>query len=153
MDISGGLATTLADASAQSRGGTWSPDGVIVFAPSQYSGLQQVPASGGVARPATRLDTGAPAQRFPWFLPDGRHFLYLLGTGGRDQRTIRIGSLDSPGPDRTLLSSADSSAMYAQGHLLFVRGTTLVARPFDTKRLAFTGGEVPVAERLLTRGS
>ena len=151
MDVSGGPATTLADAS-QARGGTWSHDGVIVFAPTPYSGLQQVPASGGVVRPATRFDTGAPPQRFPWFLPDGRHFLYLLGTGGRDQRTIRIGSLDSPGPDPTLLGGADSSAMYAQGHLLFVRGTTLVARPFDAKRLAFTGEEVPVAEHLLTRG-
>ena len=148
MDVSGGPATTLADAS-QSRGGTWSRDGVIVFAPTPYSGLQQVPASGGVVRPATRFDTGAPPQRFPSFLPDGRHFLYLHGTGAREQRTLRIGSLDSPGPDRTLLGAADSSAMYAQGHLLFVRGTTLVARPFDAKRLAFTGEEVPVAEQIL----
>src|SRR5205823_939515 len=74
MDVAGGPATTLADASL-SRGGTWSHDGVIVFAPTPYSGLQWVPASGGVVRPATRFETGAPAQRFPWFLPDGRHFL------------------------------------------------------------------------------
>jgi serine/threonine protein kinase len=152
MDVSGGpVATTLADAS-QSRGGTWSPAGVIVFAPTPYSGLQQVPASGGVVRPATRFDTRTPSQRFPSFLPDGRHFLYLLGTGAREQRTLRIGSLDSPGEDRTLLSAADSSAIYAQGHLLFVRGTTLVARPFDAQRLAFTGEEVPVAEQILQTG-
>ena len=149
MDVSCGPVTTLADASPQSRGGAWSHDGVIVFAPTPYSGLQQVPASGGVVRPATRLDTGAPAQRFPWFLPDGRHFLYLHGTGAREQRTLRIGSLDSPGPDRTLLGGADSSAMYAQGHLLFVRGTALVARPFDARHLAFTGEEVSVAEQIL----
>ena len=149
MDVSGGpVATTLADAS-QSRGGTWSHDGVIVFAPTPYSGLQQVPSSGGIVRPATRFDTGSPPQRFPSFLPDGRHFLYLFGVGGRDQRTLRIGSLDSPGEGRTLLNGADSSAIYAQGHLLFVRGTTLVARPFDAKRLAFTGAEVPVAEQIL----
>jgi Tol biopolymer transport system component len=148
MHVSGGPATTLADAS-QSRGGTWSRDGVIVFVPAPYSGLRQVPASGGVVRPATRFDTRTPPQRVPWFLPDGRHFLYLLGGGGRDQRTIRIGSLDSPGEDRTLLGGADSSAIYAQEHLLFVRGTTLVARPFDAKRLAFTGEEVPVAEQIL----
>jgi hypothetical protein len=39
--------------------------------------------------------------------------------------------------------------MYAQGHLLFARGTTLVARPFDARRLAFTGEELPVAEQIL----
>jgi serine/threonine protein kinase len=146
MDVSGGPATTLADAT-EPRGGTWSHTGVIVFTPTPYSGLQQVPASGGVVRPATRFDTGAPPQRFPSFLPDGRHFLYLHGA--QEQRTFRIGSLDSPGPDRTLPGAADSNGMYAQGHLLFVRGTTLVARPFDVKRLAFTGEEVPVAEQIL----
>jgi Tol biopolymer transport system component/predicted Ser/Thr protein kinase len=147
MDVSGGPATTLADAS-QSRGGTWSRDGVIVFAPTPYGGLQQVPASGGVVRPVNRPDTRAPAQRFPWFLPDGRHFLYLSGTGGPGRRSLRIGSLDSPAGDSALLGEADSSAIYAQGHLLFVRGTTLMARPFDAKSLAFTGEEIPVVEQI-----
>lgn len=151
MSVSGGPATALADAS-QGRGGTWSPDGVIVFAPTIYSGLHQVAASGGVVRPATRFDPGTPPQKFPSFLPDGRHFLYLFGAGGPDQRTIRVGSLDTPEEERILLDGADSSAMYAQGHLLFVRGTTLVARPFDATRLALTGEEVPVAEHLLASG-
>ena len=148
MSVSGGPAAALADAS-HGRAGTWTPDGVIVFAPTIYSGLHQVAASGGVVRPATRFAPGTPPQKFPFFLPDGRHFLYLFGAGGPDQRTIQIGSLDSPGEDRTLVASADSSATYAQGHLLFLRGTTLVARPFDARRLAFTGEEVPVAEHLL----
>jgi serine/threonine protein kinase len=151
MNVSGGPATTLAEAST-GRGGTWSPDGVIVFAPAIYSGLYQVAASGSEVRRATRFDPGTPPKKFPWFLPDGRHFLYLFGAGGRDRQTIQIGSLDSPEEDRTLLSSADGAAMYAQGHVLLVRGTTLVARPFDAKRLAFTGEEVPVAEHLLIRG-
>lgn len=151
MNVSGGPATTLADAS-EGRGGTWSSQGVIVFAPTIYSGLYQVAASGGVVSRATRFGPGTPPQKFPSFLPDGRHFLYLMGAGGPDQRTIRIGSLDSQSEDPTLLSGADSSAMYAQGHLLFARGTTLVARRFDAQRLAFTGDEVPVAEHLLTSG-
>jgi hypothetical protein len=151
MNVSGGPATTLADAST-GRGGSWSPAGVIVFAPAIYSGLYQVAASGGEVRPATRFDPGTPPKKFPWFLPDGRHFLYLFGNGGRDRQTIQVGSLDSLGEDRTLLTSADGAAMYAQGHVLLVRGTTLVARPFDAKRLVFTGEEVPVAEHLLTKG-
>ena len=148
MNVAGGPATPLADAPA-GRGGTWSPNGVIVFAPSIYSGLHQVAASGGDVRPATRFASGTPTQKFPCFLPDGRHFLYLSGAGGRDQQSIRLGSLDSLDDSRTLLTSADGSAMYGQGQLWFVRGTTLVARPFDDRRFAFTGEEVPAAERIL----
>jgi Tol biopolymer transport system component len=148
MDVSGGPATTLADAT-QARGGAWSRSGVIVFAPTPYSGLQQVAESGGAARPATRHDAKAPPQRFPSFLPDGKHFLYLFGTGAGDKRTIRIGSLDSAEEDRALPGTADSRALYSQGHLLFVRGATLLARPFDVLRLAFSGEEVRVAEHVL----
>ncbi len=152
LNVSGGPATALADA-PQGRGGTWSPGGVIVFAPTVYGGLFQVAASGGVVTPAVRIEPGAPSRKWPSFLPDGRHFLYLSGAGGRDQQTIRLGSLDSLDDDRMLMADADSSAIYAQGHLLFVRGTTLVARPFDTKRLELKGEEVPVAERLQGTGA
>jgi len=151
MDVAGGPATALADA-PEGRGGTWSRDGVIVFAPTPYSGLQQIPASGGAVRPATHLDAKAPPQRFPWFLPDGKHFLYLFGTGAADKRTIRVSSLDSPGENLTLPGSADSIAVYSQGRLLYIRGTTLLARPFDAGRLAFSGAEAPVAERILFTG-
>ena len=151
MNVSGGPPTALADA-PEGRGGTWSPGGVIVFAPTVYGGLFQVAASGGVVTPAVRLEPEAPSRKWPSFLPDGRHFLYLSGAGGRDQQTIRLGSLDSPDQDRVIVATADSSAMYAQGHLLFMRGTTLVARPFDTKRLELNGEEVPVADRLQGAG-
>jgi serine/threonine protein kinase len=148
MNVSSGPATPLADAPT-GRGGTWSRDGIIVFAPTVYDGLYQIPASGGSVRRATRFESGMLGQRFPWFLPDGRHFLYLSGAGGRDQQTIRIGSLDTPPDERTVLSNVDSSAVYVQGHLLFVRGTTLIARPFDETRLAATGEEIAVADHVL----
>jgi Tol biopolymer transport system component/predicted Ser/Thr protein kinase len=148
IDASGGPAITLADAPL-ARGGSWSPLGVILFA--RNSGtvagpLQRISASGGTASPLP-LAIG----RLPWFLPDGRHFLY------EDQRarevsfspnesaiTIRVSSLDGGGP-KTLLD-ADSNAVYAQGHLLFTREGTLMAQPFDTKRLETAGEAVPVAE-------
>ena len=147
MNVSGGPVTTLADAPA-GRGGTWSPAGIIVFAPTIYSGLYQIAASGGPVTPAVHFDPQAPPRKFPCFLPDGRHFLYLYGAGGRDQQTIRIGSVDSPEDDRILVTDADGSAVYSQGHLLFVRGTTLVARQFDVSRLELAGEEVPVAEHV-----
>jgi Tol biopolymer transport system component len=149
--LSGGPAIALADA-ATGRGASWSPDGTIVFAPSIYDGLHQVAAAGGVVRPATRFEPGTPTQKFPCFLPDGRHFIYLFGAGGRDQQSIRIGSLDAIEESRPLLDGVDSAARYAQGHVLFVRGTTLLGRPFDARRQAFTGDEVPIAEHLLNHG-
>ena len=147
VNRSGGPATTLADA-ATGRGATWGSGGTIVFAPSIYSGLYQVAAAGGPVTRATRFEPGTPSQKFPCFLPDGRHFLYLFGAGGRDQQSIRIGSLDSIDDNRTLVNGVDSAALYAQGHVMFVRGTTLVARPFDAARQELTGEEFPVAEQV-----
>ena len=66
--------------------------------------------------------------------------------------TIRIGSLESPDNSR-VLQDADSSAVYAKGHLLFLRGTTLMARPFDATTLEFTAEAFPAAERVRLRGS
>jgi Tol biopolymer transport system component len=152
MDIGGGAATPLADAS-DGRGGTWNQNGAIVFVPSAFGGLQAVPASGGAVHPVIPADPHNP-RRFPSFLPDGKHLLYLAGTGtNAGERKIGIGSLDSPKDEKILSDGVDSFALYAQGRLLFLRGNTLVARPFDTKSLAFTGDAVPVAEQVLVGNS
>lgn len=149
MEISGGPATALADA-PNARGGTWNQDGVIVFAPTPYE-LQQIPAAGGSPRAFERVGSKSTARRYPWFLPDGRHFLYLYGSAGNDF-AVRIGSLNPSEHDRTLPGTVDSLAVYAQDHLLFVRGGTLLAAPFDTKRLALTGEATPVGEHVQVRG-
>jgi Tol biopolymer transport system component/predicted Ser/Thr protein kinase len=152
MDLSGGPPTTLCDA-ADNRGGTWNQDGLIVFAPTNTSVLQKVSASGGVPAPATVLGQGELGHIRPSFLPDGRHFLYSTiaprpGSGG----PIYLGSLDSP--ERKLLFNATSAnADYSQGHLLFLRETTLVAQPFDARRLVLTGDAIPIAEQIRTSNS
>jgi serine/threonine protein kinase len=145
MDASGGPATTLADALTP-RGGTWSRKGVIVFSPTPYR-LMQVPAAGGEPQPATNFE-GKAATRFPFFLPDGTHFLYLTRRTAQSQLNILIGSLASPTEERVLSEAADSFAIYSKGYLVFMKGTTLVARPFDEKRLEFTGEPVSVAEHV-----
>jgi dipeptidyl aminopeptidase/acylaminoacyl peptidase len=105
------------------------------------------------------------SHRFPQFLPDGRRFLYLAMSGQivspdspvvagkrRDEaRSIYAGSLDSD--DRTPILKGALRAMYASGHLLFDRESTLMAQPFDPKSLQFTGEAVPVAEQVASNAA
>ncbi|HYK42719.1 MAG TPA: protein kinase [Thermoanaerobaculia bacterium] len=98
IDISGGPPQVLCD-SPESRGGTWSPEGVILFSPSARDALLRISSSGGVPAPATELDVSSRefSHRFPFFLPDGRHFIYLsqaVGTVPGSGREVLIGSLD-----------------------------------------------------------
>lgn len=58
IDVSGGPATSIAD-EPLFRGGTWNEEGTIILAPSNTTGLQRVPASGGTPTPLTTLDAAA----------------------------------------------------------------------------------------------
>jgi serine/threonine protein kinase len=146
----GSPTVVLADA-PDARGGAWNDDGVIVFAPNVSGPLHRVHASGGAVSVVTALDAkgGEISHRFPWFLPDGQHFLYAASKAGATQVSIRIGSFDSTEQNPTL-QVADSFALYSQGYLLFLRNTTLMARQFDERRLVFAGEAVPAAEQIQT---
>jgi eukaryotic-like serine/threonine-protein kinase len=146
IDVSGGPPITLCD-SGPGLGGTWSRDGVIVFAPG-YAGLQKVSASGGVPTAATALGAGEGGHRRPFFLPDGRHFLYYAaGSGTPGGGPVYVSSLDSA--ERKLLITSDSvNVVYSQGHLLFLRETTLMAQPFDARQVTVTGEAFPIAEHI-----
>ena len=147
--ISGGPPEVLCDA-AEGFGGTWNANGTVLFAPSRGSGLSTVLASGGPPAHLTILDAShhETSHRFPQFLPDGRHYIYLVRSGGAEHRGIFLGSIGSNA--RTRLTDADSNAALVQpGYLLFVRGSALMAQRFDLRRLVLTGEPVPVAERVL----
>ena len=123
------------------RGGSWSPRGEIVFAPTSVGGLQRVPETGGVPRTATTPDStrGERGHRFPRFLPDGRHFLYVTST--RSDLRVRLASLD--GPETSEVIARSSSPLYAEpGYLLFRREGNVYAQPFDTRRLRVTAPAV-----------
>jgi len=149
--VTGGPPQTLCDA-ADGRGGTWSREGVIVFSPNPSAALQRVAAAGGPPAEATSLEaTGGGIQRFPWFLPDGRRFLFLASRGQREGG-VYAGSLESKEVRRVL--AEPSSAAYAPapggktGYLLFVRERTLMAQSFDPGALQAKGEPFPVAERV-----
>ncbi len=146
----GGPALTVCDAE-NGRLGSWNEDDVIVFSPHYTEVLYQVPAAGGTADTLTVRDSTVSdhTHRWPWFLPDGKHFLYFARTtadaGGEDD-AICVGSLD--GTVYRRLIPAKSNAAYAAGHILFMRGNTLMARPFDAGRLELTGDAFPIAENV-----
>jgi Tol biopolymer transport system component len=146
IEVSGGPPITLCDA-PDPRSGAWNPDGAILFAPTPTSGLQKVSAAGGMPTVATTLGQGEIVHMRPFFLPDGRHFLYRVSTGPGGG-PIYVGSLDST--ERKLLFNADSAnVFYSQGYILFLRETTLMAQPFDARRLVLTGDAFPIAENIL----
>jgi eukaryotic-like serine/threonine-protein kinase len=136
VEASGGPVRPIADA-PNARGGTWNSQGVIVFAPNFRSGLFRVPASGGPVTRATQLEEGKHStHRWPSFLPDGNHFLYLAANHQNprsEDSGIYVASLSGSGSRRLL--SAYGSAQYASGWLLTVRETSLLAYPFDTRRM------------------
>src|SRR5215469_10952170 len=149
VEASGGPPLTLCDAPSP-RGGSWGRNGVIIFTPSLNTPLYRVSDSGGVATPITELDLkkNQTTHRWPYFLPDGHHFLFVSGTPflPRENPTnaIEVGSLDSK--ERKFLMFTHAGAAYAAGHIFFLRQNTLMAQPFDPKDLVFTGDASPVAD-------
>jgi len=136
IDAAGQNLQVVCDA-PNGRGGTWNKDGVIVFTPNAVGGLSKVSAAGGTPVPVTHVSEG-PNHRFPYFLPDGRHFLFTYAYSKDSKDGIYVGSLDSP--DVKLLSPGPSSdAAYASGYLLLVREGKLWAQPFDVRGLRVTG--------------
>ncbi len=156
VEAAGGPPLALCDA-PDGKGGSWSSDGVIVFAPSYNSPLHRVAEAGGESVAVTGFDPERRdnSHRHPRFLPDGRHFLYMArsGSGSGEGHAVMLGSLD--GSVNRLLFRAPAAVEFASGHLLFLRDRTLMARPFDPDRLEFAGEAFPVAETvtMLTSGT
>ncbi len=148
IEISGGPAQTLCDAT-DGRGGTWNREGTIILAPNRVDVLYRVPASGGMPEPVTKLDPSRKEQshRWPHFLPDGRHFLYLVTAATAEGRGIYAASLDST-DNRRLLGDVSVPAYASPGYLLFVRNGTLMAEQFDAEHLQVKGETFPAAEQV-----
>lgn len=143
VEASGGTVTVLAEAPGD-RGGTWNQDDVILFAPTRTSVLVRVSAAGGTVTPVTHLDEKRQdiSHRWPSFLPDGKHFLFTSRGKG-----VFVAALDGKDPPRRLLEESSNST-YSAGYLLYARGDTLLARPFDAARGEFTGEAVTLAQNM-----
>ena len=151
LQASGGFPETVCTAPQPAGWGSLNKEDIILFTPDIFhvdkAGIFQVSAAGGEPVAVTKVDTSRRegAHVWPYFLPDGRHFLYLagVGSGRRESRNIYLGSLDGSRSVRLLQS--DSNAIYVRDHLLFLRDGTLLAQPFDLRHFQLGGAPVPLA--------
>ncbi|MGE3843632.1 MAG: protein kinase [Vicinamibacterales bacterium] len=145
ISVDGGPPQTLA-AAPEPRGGTWGRDGVIVFAPSLSGGLARVPAAGGEVAAATTLRSGEISHRFPAFLPDGRHVLFLTAMSNAPS-ALFVGAVGDELHKR--LFTSESTAIYSSnGYVLFRREGALVAQRFSLASLDVEGDPLPVSDRV-----
>jgi len=153
LDSHDGSVVAVCDVS-RALGGSWSAEGTIVFA-GGAGALLRVPAHGGEPVAATRLDASLREGRHlsPWFLPDGRHFLYLGEQSTQAISGVFVGSLGSIETKR-FITDADSNAIYASpGYLLFVRERNWFAQAFDVDRLELTGKPLFLAQDVDVAGN
>ena len=145
VDVTGGMPQTICTA-PEALGGTWNRDGVILFGMSGQ-GLHRVSAAGGEATIALPLETTRSEvdHDFPYFLPDGQHFLYYSFKGNRGAPEIYVASLQG---DRKLLLRNDSNFAFVNGYLLFARGFTLMAQAFDANKRELKGEPFTVMENV-----
>ena len=146
MDTIGAPPQTVADAVGDG-GGAWNGEGVILFAPVMGGGLVRIAATGGPQAPVSELDRsrGETAHRFPRFLPDGLHFLFLVHSTQPENTGIYLGSLNSK--DKTFLVAGTTKPEFASPNLLlFLRESTLMAQRLDPVTFEISGDAFRVAE-------
>jgi eukaryotic-like serine/threonine-protein kinase len=151
VPASGGAVEFVA-ASGPGRGGTWGPDGTILYSPALLSSIFRISRTGKERVPVTTLDEsrGESAHQWPQFLPDGKHFLYVVQrvdpVTRRNETELCVQALGEA--QRRVLLKAVTRAVYVPGYLLFVRSGDLMAQTFDATRMEAAGDPFVVAPRV-----
>ena len=150
IELPGGVPVEITPATTYAEGGTWGPDGTIVFTPSYADGLWVVPATGGDARQLTQLnrEAGEVSHRWPHFLPDGRSILFVVKSStieSLDAAKIAVADLET-GAVHVVLEGGTRPSYLDSGQLVFARGSRLYATSFDLASLDVTGAPVAVLE-------
>jgi Tol biopolymer transport system component len=150
VDLASGTVHSFVDAMRVSPGGDWSRDGVIVY--SSRAQLMRIAAAGGPATSVARTDAShfEDSLRYPQFLPDGQHYLYVARSGRPEESAAYVASLD--GTTRRLFP-VQSKVSYASGHLVFAREGALLAQPFDPSTRTTRGEPTPIVRSVEQRAN
>jgi serine/threonine protein kinase len=125
------------------RGGSWNQFDQIIFTDDYQAPILLVSANGGEPMQITKLDSTRKegSHRFPYFLPDGKHFLFLnrtiSETGEAEGDAIFVGSLD--GKVKKMILRSSTNAMYANGHIVYIQNRTIMAQRFDADNFELSG--------------
>ncbi len=156
IPISGGQAQLICQG-PNGADGCWGSSDLIIFDGSANDTMKIVPAGGGVARPASLPDTttGDFAYAWPWFLPDGKHFIFTSSVRRNADKTrptsrIKLGSIDSTSSITLfeLKENIDRIEYSNEGYILFVTQNNLMGLPFDADKLEVTGQPKPIAMKI-----
>ncbi len=157
IEATGGPVQKLCEAPIAAFGGAWSRSGVILIGGGRR-GVLRVSEAGGEVTQATDRDISRQElfHRFPTFLPDGRHFLYITMSGQKEVRGVYVGSLDGSVKRRLLddytiikyMAGTPGDTASSDGWLVFGRDGALLARPFDARRLEFTGEPFTLSDKV-----
>jgi serine/threonine protein kinase len=153
LDMTGGPPATFATLPGDSGGSaSWNSNGDIVlgsFGGGSGGPLWRVSQTGGVVTALTQVDVsrGELYHTWPTFLPDGSHFLYFR-SGSPDVAGMYVGSLDAAPAEQSLqrIFPSTTPSIYANGHVFFLRGRTLMVQPFNARSMELERDAVPVAE-------
>jgi len=152
ISASGGPVQLICEA-VSGADGCWGTDGVILFDGNVTDSIRRVSASGGVSTGATVINrsAGENSHMWPWFLPDGQHFLFTASSDSIEdpstEALLKVSSLGST--EAKNLGTVESRVEYCEpGYLLYVKGGFLVAHPFDVEALEFSGEPVLLTENV-----
>lgn len=151
IDADGGSLQNLVATAALGQGGSWGPDGTILFASAAIgSRILRSASTGGPATAITTLALDQQTHRFPVWLPDGRRFLFFAA-GAPNVRGVYLAAIDGGTPVR--LIDADGAAAFdpLTARLLFVRQRVLYAQALDLDSASLTGAPESIAEGIAVR--
>jgi Tol biopolymer transport system component len=146
IPLEGGAPETIARVNGTGdqtiQGADWGTDGTIVFAQrsgtSGFMGLSQVPASGGTPTELLSPDL-ARGEEYGWpqWVPGGEYVLFSINKQD-GQHAVAILSIKTR-QKRVLVENAAYGRLTPAGHLLFVRGSDLLATSFHAPWLEISG--------------
>ena len=144
MPASGGAAIDLGDATS-TQGGTFTPDGSLIFNPHHGEGLVRMVADSIERVPLTTVDRekGEAGHHWPHILPDGKHVLFTIELEGKSYSEAQIGVLSLDTGERRVVIDGGSDARYlTTGHVVYWSRGDLWRVPFDATRVQTTGPPV-----------
>ena len=132
------------------RGGSWNSSGIIIFAPTSHSGIYRVSEEGGLPTPVTRVDAAIhTTHRWPKFLPDGKHFIYLATSHFNPPSLQGIYLADLEGKENKFVVTTNADATYASGYLFYLRKEAFIAQRFDPNSAQLQGEPHETVEKVL----